>query len=501
MKIISINVLYIDKHVVYCVLTLGDFKSGKCKGITVLGEGHVPCHRDAIPRSEWCIFHYPEKPEEFAKTFDEELRKDIERQIKEHPNYLDFAGFDFPNEIHFVEDFKRVDFRKAIFRKKAFFTRKYDELGLKFQGWANFSGVEFHSEVFFDFALFSHGVEFLHAKFQDFAYFSYVQFEKASFMACEFQEGVTFSSSSFNGEAVFRWAKFHRHVIFAEAEFHSEANFKEVVFKDFCDFSSSVFHNDLSLRLVSLDDIIIFEHTQVNNRLWINPRYMGNHQYNIIKFSNVIFGDKGKIIISGSMGDIVNDFICGILFRNTELTHFEFIDEVWHQKYRRKVITDEILLRLKEEPEHEILDQPSSEQVIQSYRRLRENFEDSKRYSEAGDFFIGEMEIIRNYSPIFFTRFLYTVYYGLSSYGESIALPLIWSALIIFIVAGFNVLFFVKPIPELFLTEYLASLVNTFQKFLPFSSVSTFMDLVTKLLGTLLFGLIFIGLRRKLERR
>jgi hypothetical protein len=86
------------------------------------------------------------------------------------------------------------------------------------------------------------------------------------------------------------------------------------------------------------------------------------------------------------------------------------------------------------------------------YRNLRENYEFRMRYDEAGQFFIIEMELKRNYREIplytdegydlliiknrWFRRNLFSLtgwYYHLSRYGEDILRPTLAGAVIVFL--------------------------------------------------------------------
>jgi len=83
--------------------------------------------------------------------------------------------------------------------------------------------------------------------------------------------------------------------------------------------------------------------------------------------------------------------------------------------------------------------------IAQVYRRLQANYVDNYRYSEAGEFYIGEQEMMRKSKgkirQFLCADFLYKIF---SLYGESFILPVIWLAVcllifpMIFLFSGVN---------------------------------------------------------------
>jgi len=225
----------------------------------------------------------------------------------------------------------------------------------------------------------------------------------------------------------------------------------------------------------------------------------------------------GKIIVTGDLGINSQDTLAGISLLNTELDKVEFIDETWmhedNDSNRRKIIVDETFFVQQIEQEGMPPIKVTRDQVAQVYRRLRENFEQAKRYSDAGDFLIGEMEVIRKFKPGSptkhskrawhdSTKILYGLYYLLGKYGESISRPFLGS---IFVLVGATVAYCNATLNQIGTTskiEYFSqSLFKTVNAFFPFSRPLDPYDLLIKAIGTLLLGLTFISMRRRLERR
>jgi hypothetical protein len=178
---------------------------------------------------------------------------------------------------------------------------------------------------------------------------------------------------------------------------------------------------------------------------------------------------------------------------------------------------------------------------VQLYRRLRENYEANKRYSEAGDFFVGEMEVLRKYKtmqtiarpkteqritdgegkkiqrqtesteasatlrvvkrPITDPyRLILELYRLLAMYGESIKRPTVASFVTIGLFACVRLLL----TPEININQILSTFVMTMK-----DSIFSFfqlggggdIDRIERLVSPFILGLLFITLRRRLERR
>ena len=158
----------------------------------------------------------------------------------------------------------------------------------------------------------------------------------------------------------------------------------------------------------------------------------------------------------------------------------------------------------------------SLEAVIAEYRNLRENYEYNLRYEEAGQFFIREMELRRKYKQelypvredgralskiiiknIFERIFSFAaLYYAVSKYGESVRRPLMIT-ISVFSIATLYFWYLEK-------WSISDSISRTLTAFFPFFSLPEnygFLDAVLRATMIPMAGLLFITLRRKLERR
>lgn len=158
--------------------------------------------------------------------------------------------------------------------------------------------------------------------------------------------------------------------------------------------------------------------------------------------------------------------------------------------------------------------------VLAGYRNLRENYEYRLRYEEASEFFVREMELKRVYwenyaegvynieEKHFLRKFsLLGIYHWLSNYGESFKRPTLFAAIIVFISTALLYIFNTNGSSQyLFTIKNLIQLEGAFREsvitFLsPLSTPTDWLGIISKLLGGLSLGLLFIALRRKFERR
>ena len=459
------------------------------------------------------------------------------KQEEEHPDFLDFTGFDFPDDITFDKNFSTVYFREAIFRKRANFSR-FDEkpsvteedllfFGITFEGNAVFDGATFEGNAEFVGVTFEGNAEFIGATFEGYAWFSGTTFNKMAefdgvtfkgytpFYRATFNEIVGFVTTVFEGYAGFVGATFKGEAGFVGATFEGEALFDEATFEGDAVFDGVTFKGYTAFTMLSISSQILFEKPTIERIFILHISQLKQHCENdgySVDIRGPLFDEYGKFVITRSLGT-TQGFIAGISFLDTEMEKIEFIEEDWPRLYNRKTIIDEVFLTKEIEDNVEPPHTLSPERVAQTYRRLRKNYEDARRYSDAGDFLIGEMEVTRKYkqdteginikrSYMDSTWILHSLYFLFGKYGESVGRPLIWLSSIWIIVSELYFFFVYKPLEySHFVWCLLESSYITLSAMFPFTSIMTPFDFFMKLIGSLLIGLIFIALRRRLERK
>ena len=253
-------------------------------------------------------------------------------------------------EIEFWKELKRMEKDKDI--RELDFTRfifpaRIDFHGHLFEKHVNFSHAQFNDEAVFSHAHFNNiTAVFSNAHFKN-VYFSGAHFNKstAHFLYTHFEELAYFYGTEFND------------VAFEGAVFGGAGHFIGTKFlfgnKDLISFGNGILY----------EDIISFEGVKF-------------HHPENVKFQNI---------------DLSN-----VSFLNTDVSEVEFLDVNW-RKIPLLKLKFHVGSRLSVVDEDRIGKDYSTTYgaVEQLYRRLRRNYETNYRFAEAGEFFIGEMEMRR----------------------------------------------------------------------------------------------------------
>ncbi len=337
----------------------------------------------------------------------------------------------------------------------------------------DFTRFIFPARIDFHGHLFEKHVNVSDAQFNDIAVFSQAHFNNITvFSNAHFNKNVHFAGTHFNKHVSFQFTHFKKSAYFNGTEFHS-GTFYNAVFWDAGYFIGTKFLSDNeNINLFGsgrpFDELIFFEDVKF-------------HQPKDVRFHTI---------------DLSN-----VSFMNTDVTEVEFLDAKWARKNGRLAVIDETLIEKK----------PYSATygaVAQLYRRLRLNYENNYRFSEAGEFFIGEMEMLRldvnknneKKSNIVLrlkknVSFL-GLYKLLSLYGESYIRPMIWALIVIVSYPMLMHWLFDASLPQsdAFLYTYLRTSAASFLQM-----DSTYIG--ERVIGFLLLGLLFIALKRKFERK
>jgi hypothetical protein len=483
----------------------------------------------------------------------------------------------------------RVDFSSATFNKNAgvsFSGATFNEnaaadfsLALfKGGGSANFSHATFNKNAVANFSAtaFSEkaGANFSHATFNEYAvanflsatfdknavaYFSEATFNKnarADFSRATFSEEAEadFSRATFNedAETTFSRAIFKKAVAyFSEATFNknAKADFSEAIFKERADavFSHATFRQDAGATFSRA----IFKNTEVdfldagfseNARVDFSySRFLEKAQADFVNarlrrssFRSLVIDEMAKVRF-GALGTSPAQDLSGVSFLSTDLTLVDFGKVTWGTK-PAGCIADEHSIIAK--------DGPSYEHVVTLYRQLRKNYELQLRYTEAANFFVREMELMRS-KPRYFEEpprvtwsihrlglcldslkestiwhcrvglwwlrkwiSVLTLYHMVANYGESYWRVVIVSTISILVYGLYGLIAkSSKAIAELTLTTalsgYVEQVTRAFRLYLQvFETVSLDLgDVLFRVWSGLLLAVLYISLRRKLQRR
>ena len=270
----------------------------------------------------------------------------------------------------------------------------------------SFSEKPFPSDVNFSGATFSANATFLETTFSKGA-----NFDRATFNRKAFFDRATFSEATFSAEVDFIRMTFGERANFDRATFKNRASFYEVTFREGADFSGTTFDVEAFFR---------------------QARFKGRTSFS---------GERAKFIFCGAtidFSDITLEPLEALILRDVDLQHCHFLNtdlrkaEItgakWPQAGGRAVVYDEIASRQEGKF-------PPWSRLERLYRELKQNYEDRRDYERAGDFHYGEKEMRRkNAHTSSSLRFLLTLYWAASGYGERYLRPLAW-AIALFVIA------------------------------------------------------------------
>ena len=390
-------------------------ENGEQKTCQVKMYDGEPCGRPLYPQmgGSKCICHSEDQAKHVG-LFQEELDKIFAGD--EEAEYYDLTEFIFPKEGYKLP---------KEYKKDTYFQ------GATFSGAVDFSGATFSGEAYFESTTFSEEADFHWATFS----------AKAHFNWATFSEDANFRCATVSGEADFHGTTFLEVADFIDATFSEEANFRWATFSGTTQFYSTHFEKrvDFSFCRADKDADVTFDG---ENLLAENKQMFPEGA----DFASCAFASPQNIKFRKLSLEKCK-------FLESDISAVQFIDVKWAsmgKRLKRKVIFDAISPDLhwlewqREKEEEETEEDADTEKqeseppiyqynlIAQIYRRLQTNYVNNYRYSEAGDFYIGEQEMVRKakgkIGQYLSTNFLYKI---ISYYGESFMLPLLWLAFIL----------------------------------------------------------------------
>jgi len=484
----------------------------------------------------FCIFHHPEiwkeNPEEVAKKFYNRVESAIKSNEKllcigynlpdivmnkelPIPAYFDYSNFhgktDFSSSRFKEASFNRVKFSKlANFSKTTssninFFDAKFNDVALFDK--ATFKKVTFMDVCFNEVVVFSHvkfddKANFSFAEFNDQAVFLQTKFKEASFVGSEFKEAVFgsefdeahFIRARFKKIGDFSFSIFNGKADFSDAIFEGEAEFSNVIFNEFGRFLGVTFKgkaNFIGLRRVKGNSLRKDPILTLTDIRCSNPE-------------EICFDDFDLSNTSFAYADAINKFDI------RERVLWEANRKLLDERLADKEVSYEVIVpAFRWYTENRPPELPY-EVAATVYRRLRQNLESKFRYTEAGRFFIAEMEVkrknvrVKNRAMKWLRTNLFSAlawYKYFSNYGESYQRTILWIACIPLLAA------FLTALTQTLLLSP-TQLITNFQNYLRDYAFAFFqlktdntIELTIRILSLLLLGQLYISLRRQFERR
>ncbi len=322
----------------------------------------------------------------------------------------------------------------------------------------------------------------------------------------------------YNSNAYFKDATFSGDVSFMDANFSSNADFKDATFSGKTYFENATFKGNAYFNGVTFSDEAGFFRTTFGGEVNFNQarfqksvRFFGKEENKIFN-SNYFTKFTLSNFESPENAEFVDVNLSKALFRHCKnldrVGRFEKVK--WSSKsfdifgfklFGRNAVGDEIKM---DEANEE--DKPY-EYIAEIYRKLRLNYERNLRFAEAGDFYIGEMEMRRKGNVKIFNLIarnfsLTTVYKYFSYYGESYLLPLVW---IFFAIVFFSFLLSTDFLTstQIFLQFPPADLnekIKDFSISINFRINSGWFVLFERIFGILFIALFVLALRRKFKK-
>jgi len=284
----------------------------------------------------------------------------------------------------------------------------------------HFEGMTFPSSLKFVDKIFNRPIIFSGGKFLGDVEFMVTFQQKVSFRNCIFCENVNFGTSKFIGSGVFERAVFKKEVSFRRATFMDEANFWR-----------SEFGGKTSFFQTRFDGQVFFGYgtfpKDPNLMIFIDTKFNSSKE---VRFAKV---------------DLSNT-----LFRYTNLTHINFSNVNWpvtsKLRGKRRLVFDEINIDKNSKLSITEAESGSYADVKNLYQQLTRNYEERRRFSEAGDFYFGEMECYRK-SNVFrrFLPSLTNLYRMSSAYGQRYVRAGIVLLLLIITFSALHMLFGLQP--------------------------------------------------------
>ena len=431
-------------------------------------HGYSCPREDEYKKTGYCIFHCDKEnfTEKEIKEFKDEFWLEFEWQENdEQLKELKFIGFKFPDKF----SFERKEFKKPL----------------------DFGGAKFGNNANFSYAEFSNGADFMVTEFGNMADFSGAKFGKRGEFMC----------AKFGNRANFGFAKFDDEADFVDAKFDDGANFMGAEFGNGGAFMGAEFGNRANFDIATFDDGANFEYVTFHS-----VEFIGNEENKIFK------SDKSEVDFSYSNFETPEkvEFV-NVNLSKASFLHCKNIDKIgrfeevdWNDKGTRRPIFDETNAK------------PNTYKfVAEIYRKLRLNYERDLRFPEAGDFYIGEMEMRREDAKlkndtIKIHYYLISLYKHFSNYGENYLRPLPWM-LGISILFAFIYLFIYAQIVSWnplnfefadisWFWEYFEMSILIFIQMPPKDLDMNLLIAFERILGVLFIALFVLSIRRKFKK-
>ncbi|MBN1573000.1 MAG: pentapeptide repeat-containing protein [Deltaproteobacteria bacterium] len=371
-------------------------------------------------------------------------------------------------------------------------------------------------------------------------------FKNANFWKAEFMGDADLMRSSFFGKTDFRDVIFNGVAIFLGTVFYDNVNFNDATFSDGANFWGTIFIKNAYFGGATFSRWVDFYDAKFFREAYFGEIILSK-EVNVF-FTKKIFEDKSKAIFSNfyKFGEKANLTFDGVNLKNVRFNRanvekINFKEVFWRKSRgftRRNMLFDEsfqtgFFKRLLKKTGIFYKDKENEHYEVQNiYNQLRLNYEKTGRYHEAGDFFVGAMEMRKKGTrESIITRLMLFFYKYISLYGEQPIMAFLWILLTpflfipLYLLSGlkykdpsrplecnfFNIIDFIKnlnwedivntfyfSLSNLALGKYLSVSFDT--GLVPLSNITNFVILLENVCGLLFITLFLLAMNRKFRR-
>lgn len=399
---------------------------------------------------------------------------DLIRQFKMKVVDLNFENYRFPkfNGLTFWEKGEYREFNQNVNFRYAIFQGYTEFQGVKFKGYADFIEANFIDLTSFNVTSFLLQVNFYNARF----------YNEVNFIVANFEKGV-FTKTSFAKKAEFNNSHL-KNTTFEGCNFNGMLNFTDAEF-----IENTLFYN------TRMNDAIFDNINLTNSKLkFENIKFQ---KESIVLFRNIYL--KENVIFK-------NCNMTSIAFNNCNIEKPAFFNCDWNYNSRLILKDEEIT---KEDFKAFF---PKLKEIEESYRQLKNYFENEKNWELSSLAYVSEMEIRKkrlfiekSYLPYFF----YWFYGYFGGYTHNFTKPFLWFLNLTFVIAPIAYLFgyyfsFENNLLEIKDFNYLDALRQSLTAGLPFINSNILYDSwwamsLQTIFSGILLTFIILALRKKFK--
>lgn len=403
----------------------------KFKGLTGNNCKHEALD-EKVTSAPYCIFHYgynketnPDKP-----NFQEAFTKLLDSEDGDWEGFVFPVNFVFPavKEISFPINACGCTLFSLKVDNKVTFKESVSFSGSVFRTSLILSNTVFEDASIFDHCQFEGTVEFLNVHFKKSARFSRADFAERTILRVNFSESVIFNEAIFRGVTIFTGWRNTTLTTSGSVELpsvfmnHELSGEKNITIKQLFKIGFQKVHKFYSKLRKQFSTFLSNLHKKFKNILQNLHRKYAKSDPNVKFFKvfesegrleGVIFLQPDKVLFSQLS-------LSKVYFRGTNLRGVRFLAVDWWQPIlKRNGVYDELFISKSSDGAFRYSNLPVLEETC---RNIRVALEENRSFNLASDFYLAEMEAVRQQQSFFRRHFLSVtaLYRFVSRYGTSV---------------------------------------------------------------------------------